>query len=430
MLETIIDQLKERRTGNILYPETSLEAVRESAGEGSRNLREILSHNGIPLDYELYGYRVNLADSNPQTRISYLAMAQGKRPAFWNYANGYFDAGDWANAFFLRKLFPCTVKDSGETDYRLDPDNYLLREDGTPSDITSTAYEGSAMSAFPTIWTKRWQDEHYLYCLICDRQLDEDYHAYMHTRKDGSVAAWKYIGMYLPILYNERYKSLSGVNVTVNQTFEKELLYTHNIGENWEVFSISDWAVLGDLLTLISRSDNFQTSFGYGLVNASALSAASDGGNLRCGGAFFNNAALNTNSWQKVFHLHNLYSNHMTRMGGIVYKTGVLYVKPFPPYNITGEGYEDTGLTITGTSDTYCKLSVMNDYGRFPSVLGGSATTYECDAAVYSNTVTAIGCTRGIFNGTTKSGKLGLHLNQTVAAHANIAPRITCFSAD
>lgn len=48
MLETIIDQLKERRTGNILYPETSLEAVRESAGEGSRNLREILSHNGIP----------------------------------------------------------------------------------------------------------------------------------------------------------------------------------------------------------------------------------------------------------------------------------------------------------------------------------------------------------------------------------------------
>ena len=163
-------------------------------------------------------------------------------------------------------------------------------------------------------------------------------------------------------------------------------------------------------------------------MNVSALSTASDGGSLRYGGAFYNSAALNTTSWQKVFHLHNLYSNHFTRMGGIVYNNGVLYLKPSPPYNTTGEGYENMGLTITGSSDAYCKTSVMNGYGRFPTVLGGSATTYECDAVAYSNTIAAIGCTRGIFNGTTKSGKLGLYLSQTTAAHANVVPRLACFS--
>lgn len=431
MLEYFIDKLKERTTGRILYPETSVDAVRESSDENAKTLREVLENNGIPLDYELYGYKVALNNPNPQTRISYLGQAKGKRPAFWNYANGYFDEGDWSHAFFMKNSFPCMVKEDGTMDYRLDPENYLLKEDGTSSDVTNQEYAGSAMTAFPAIWVKRWQDENFLYCMISNRQLDEDYHAYMHTRPDGTVAEYKYIGMYMSALFTDRYKSLSGTTVTTGRTFEQEQLYTHNIGGNWEVFSLSDWSTINDLLTLISKSDNSQTSFGYGYVGGSALSTASDGGKLYYGGAFFNTAALNTSSWQKVFHLHNLYSNHQMRMGGLVYNTGVLYAKPFPPYNATGEGYENTGITITGTSDAYCQTSVMNPYGRFPSVLGASAATCECDSVVYSNTVAAVALTRGLYNSTTKGGKLALQLNtpgSTVSA--NIGSRLTCFPAD
>ena len=427
-----IDKLKERTTGSILYPETILDALRESPDENSRNLRQVLESNGIPLDYELYGYAVCLANPNPQTRISYLGMARGKRPAFWNYVNGYFDAGDWAHAFFMRDSFPCMVKYDGTMDYRLDPENYNLKEDKTLSDVANKEYEGSAMTAIPTIWTKRWQDDNYLYCLLCNRQLDKDFHAYMHTRPDGSIARYKYVAMYPSTLYTDKYKSLAGTVITASKTFENELLYTHNIGDNWEVMSLCDWAAFQDLFTLLAKSDNFQTSFGYGFVNNSAVNTNSDPGTTRFGGAFFNTAALNTNSYQKVFHLHQLYSNLGIRYGGMVYKNGVLYVKPYPPYNMDGEGYINTGITITGSNGGYIGKSAMTEYGRFPLVLtGGSATTYACDVTYYSNTVTSIPYAHTAYSYTTAAGKMAMRFDGLATATSNwVAPRLTCFSVD
>ena len=155
----IIDKLKERTTGKILYPISILEALKASEDENSKNLKQILETNGFPLDYELYGYAVCLGNANPQTRIHYFEMAKGKRPAFWNYVNGYFDYGDWSHAFFIRNCFPCMVKYDGTMDYKLDPENYNLKEDGTASDVANKEYEGSAMTAIPTIWAKRWQDD-------------------------------------------------------------------------------------------------------------------------------------------------------------------------------------------------------------------------------------------------------------------------------
>lgn len=426
----IIDKLKERTTGKILYPITILEALRGSEDENSKNLKQILETNGIPLNYELYGYAVCLANPNPQTRISYFEMAKGKRPAFWNYVNGYFDYGDWSHAFFIRNCFPCMVKYDGTIDYKLDPENYNLKEDGTASDVANKEYEGSAMTAIPTIWTKRWQDDNYLYCLICDRQLDPDFKAYMHTRSDGTVAKYKYIAMYPATLYTDVYKSLSNQVVTASKNFETEMMYTHNIGENWEIFSLSDWATIGDLLTLISKSDNLQTSFGYGMVNNSAVSTNSDPGTTRFGGLFFNSAALNTNSHQKLFHIHQLYGNISTRLSGIVYNQGVLHVKPNPPYNLTGDDYINTEITFSG-SNGYIKESKMTEYARVPFILGGSATTYECDQLNYSNTILAIPYLQSVYSWTTRAGKLGLICDALgTVTQPYISPRITCFSVD
>lgn len=429
--EYVIDTLIKRTTGKKFYPNSLLKAIKESENENSKNLYDILINNGIPLNYELYGYAVCISNPNPQTRISCLEMARGKRPAFWNYTNGYFDYGDWSHSFFVENTFPCMVKYDGTIDYKLDPNNYNLKEDGTTSDVANAAYEGSAMVAFPTIWTKRWQDDNYLYCLICNKQLDSDFHAYMHTRADGSIAKYKFIAMYPSTLYADKYKSLAGTTITASQTFEKELLYTHNIGENWEVFSLSDWATLSDLLTLLPKSDNYQQSFGYGYVGASAVNTASDPGTTRYGGAFYNSAALNSNSYQKVFHIHQLFSNVGTRLGGLVYDTGVMYAKPYPPYNLTGEGYENIGLTITGSSGGYIKQCKMTDLGRLPLVLGGSATTYECDVATYSNTIIAIPYLRNAYSHGTAAGKLAFSADSVGTTTSNwIAPRLTCFSVD
>ena len=434
-----IDKLKERTTGTVLYPTTLIDAIKISDEDSGRTLKDILSMYGLSEDYEKYSFKINLTDSNPQTRVSYFDMAAGKRPAFWNYTNGYFDYGDWSNAFFIKNMFPCMVKYDGSVDYKLDSENYLLKEDGTNSDISSAEYEGSVMVAFPTIWIKRWSDDNYLYCTIANKQIDEDYHAYMHTDKDGKVHLYKYVGMYFSTLITDRYKSLPNQTYTADTTFADEAARTHMNGDLWEMFSWSDFVTIGDLLTLISKSDNSQFSFGVGRNGATDSSSTSkktttDSNNMKNGGMFFNSADSGKVSFQKIFHIHDLYGEQYTRIAGLIYLNGIYFVKPYPPYSTTTENYENLNVSISGTSDNYIKTSIVNEYGRFPTILGGSteatATTYECDSVVFSNTGGCIARTRGIYNASTKGGKMALRLDKDGSADANTVNRLTCFSND
>ena len=433
--EYIVDKLQ-LASGKYILPISTLEAIKVSTDDSSKSLKEILTKNKIPLDYELYSFKVNLNNSNPQTRISYFDMAEGRKPAFWDYTNGYFNFGDWSYDFFM-DAFPCMVKYDGTIDYKLDPNNYTLKETGGKSDLINKDYEGSAMVAFPTIWIKRWQDDNYLYVSICNKQLDEDFHAYMHTNADGKVCKYKFVGMYFSTLFTDRYKSLAEQTFTVAQTFDKEMLYSKANGENWDIFGWSDLATIGDLLTLISKSDDTQKSFGFGLNANSARVGNTDPGKIQFGGPFFNSAALNTNSYQKIFHMNNLFCNQYTRLGGLIYLNGKYFVKPYPPYSETTETYIKLNLTdsdstaeITGASGGFIKGTSVNQYGRFPVVLGGSATTYECDSVLYANNITAIAKTRGVYSASTNAGKLSLILSNTSTADGNCASRLVCFSTE
>ena len=60
------------------------------------------------------------------------------------------------------------------------------------------------------------------------------------------------------------------------------------------------------------------------------------------------------------------------------------YVKESEPYNETGDGYINTGLSMSGTSGGYIKKQVMTKQGCFPTELGGSSDTYYCCGGWYN----------------------------------------------
>ena len=66
------------------------------------------------------------------------------------------------------------------------------------------------------------------------------------------------------------------------------------------------------------------------------------------------------------------------RINGLLYVGGKYYVKESEPYNETGDGYINTGLSMSGTSGGYIKKQVMTKQGCFPTELGGSSDTYYC----------------------------------------------------
>lgn len=50
----------------------------------------------------VYGVHIDGTDSNPKTRVRYLANAVGMIPAHMNFTSGTFDYGSWANAFLCQ----------------------------------------------------------------------------------------------------------------------------------------------------------------------------------------------------------------------------------------------------------------------------------------------------------------------------------------
>lgn len=393
--------------------------------QGLFNYNKANRRTGTPQEYILYGYKINKKDSNPATRITYTEMAQGFTPAKMDYASGKFNYGSWANAWFVKENKPCMVKYDGTIDYYLNPNDYTKKEDGTSSDVANTSYGGNAMAIFPLVWFKRWEDSDYEYVNICNIQLDETYHAYAHTREDGSVMEYKLLSMFEGSYISSKLRSLSGQAVGVSQTAATEISYAKANGALWYTQSFSEWAMIGDLLRLISRSDDSQTAFGYGRGGANAAMAT---GSLNNKGQFFGySAAQSTVNAVKVFHIENFWGNVWNRIAGLMNLSGKIYTKEKPPYNTTGSGYTNTGLTPGGTSGGYINLTKMLDAGRIGYNAAGSATTYACDGLWFNNSQADYALVGGRWNGSTLLGASYVHLGNAAShTHTNVGACLSC----
>lgn len=338
---------------------------------------------GTPKAYILYGFKIEKNNSNPATRVTYTEMAAGKTPASMNFTAGSFDYGDWADAWFVSGNVPYMVKSNGQLDYELDHSNQTLKKAGGASDVSNASYDGNAMSLFPLVWFKRWEDTDFEYVNICNIQLDNDYHAYAHQRADGTVADYKLLPMFKGSLLNSKLRSLADKAPMVSTTATQETAYATNNGANWYIFSYSEWNMVKDLLTLISKSDNGQTAFGYGCGGASA---AQNTGTLKTKGQFFGySQAQSTVNSVKVFYLEDWWGNVWSRCAGLINANGAIKYKLTRPYNFDGAGYTSAGVTPSGTNGGCISKDKMTDCGRIPYVASGSETTYTPDGLWFNN---------------------------------------------
>lgn len=130
----------------------------------------------------------------------------------------------------------------------------------------------------------------------------------------------------------------------------------------------------------------------------------------------------------KVFYCENFFANYWKRLRGLLLINGVYHVKAVPPYNSTGAGYTNTGLTPSGTSGGYCsRMEMASDIGRIPTVASGSETTYECDGLWFNNTIVAV----ALFGGSRGDGSgCGLSCwsvyNPATSVYTNVVASLSC----
>lgn len=328
-----------------------------------------------------YGIRIDKKNSDPNTRVEYIFDAQGMGPCGMDFTNGKFDYGDWADLWFVKNNKPCMLKSDGTVDYYLDPNDYTKKEDGTASDVGNPNYDGNAMAEIPLVWVKRWQDGRYEYEVICDHQYDETYHAYAHTRADGTIADKFYFSMFGGSGNASKIRSLSGQSVSQSLTTDQQIAGATANGTGWYIHSWSQRELIRTLCVLMGKSTDTQSVFGLGncrgATSASGLLAT---GTLKDKGQFF---GYNNNNQMKVFHIEEFWGNQWDRTAGLINDHGKIYVKMTPEgngYRVTDTtGYTDTGLTAPAGSASYINGMHCDEHGMIPSLATGSSTTYYCD---------------------------------------------------
>lgn len=371
------------------------------SGQGYSNI-EVVKVDTVRI-YELdtsftkrYGYRIKKSESNPSTAVEYLYDAVGKAPARMNFSSGIFDYGDWGNIWFITNNRPCMLKNDGTVDYYLNPNDYSKKADGTASDVANDNYAGNAMSEIPLVWVKRYEDDEYIYEIVCPIQQDDSFKAYAHTRADGSISDVFYYSIFAGSGTTSKIRSLSGkVLPKLSASFATEVNACKANGSGWDTVSWSQYSLIRTLLTLIGKSTNSQAVFGYGNSNGSGNdSARLSTGTLNSKGQFY---GYSTNSSQvKALHIEKLWGDEWDVITGYIIKGGKVYVKMTPEGNGYTDNdvneYTDAGVSYSSTiSEAYISRMKCSHLGLIPTHLSGSSSTYFCDATNINTGVLSVG---------------------------------------
>ena len=361
--------------------------------------------NGSPVHY---GFKIDKNNSDPFTCVTYLYDNVGFTPAAMDYTNEAFNYGSWADAFFIKNSYPVALKFDGTEDYKLDPNDYSKKLDGTESDVTDPTYHGNFMVAFPTVWFKRYDDGDYNYVEISDVKLGDDWFAYAHTNANGDVLPYIYLPLYKGGLYDGKLRSISGAAPQNNTTADEEVSYAAACGQGWQIWDWSSRELINDLLILIGKSTDCQTTFGAGQESGYNTQAPNNGilntGSLDDKGAFYGyNTSL---SDVKVFGIGGFWASRWERLQGLMLVDDIWKAKMTPAYNFTGAGFATPENAVTPSgSEGYVKSRNTSAYGSIPAAnSGASQTTYVCDYSYKNASGTRVAVVGGHCSNGRKAG--------------------------
>ena len=333
-----------------------------------------------------YGIRIAKTNGDADTRVEYTDDAVGMTPAYVNLSTGVMNYGSWADAFFVKNNYPCMLNTDGSVAYKLNPNNYAQKADGTASEISSTSTTRNAMSAIPLTYVWAYEDSSYEYIKISDTKVSNDYHAIAHTREDGTVRPEIFLSIYRgSLINNNTLRSLSGQPIMHSKTAEQELTYARANGAHWCTRTWGQRCLINYMLMIMSKSTDTQKKFGngdtssYNSSDSSQYGMAKPGSSLNNKGQFWGSSS--TTAQVKVFHMEDWWGNQYERIAGLINDRGTIKVSLTGAYNTTAHGYQ----TVTGTlpSSGWIKENQCSQYGRIPKTTGGTSSTFDCDYFYY-----------------------------------------------
>lgn len=376
----------------------------------------------------VYGYDLDMNDSNPATRVTYPVDVDNYEfaSAYMDFTKGEFNYGDWASEPGVGFIpSPCNIKSANLANkVYLDPNDYCPSKSGGTSDYY--------MMEWPKIYTKRWEENGVYHFRCSDVKMDEDYDCWSNYDTNNNEIDHFYTSIY-PATYDRWLYVAPITDHTTGLTAEEFLAKKVTVSSDrsaWSFDQLCDRFLIQDLLVLMGKSTDTQSIYGTGIL---VSENNKKNGTMDTKGLFWgtNNGTVGV----KVFGMEHWWGNTARYLPGLV--DGLFGgSRHYYRYKITrgthdgstatdytlGDGYigydslSSGNMNVAGTRlRGYISDMMTFDWGRICDIevntstvapYNGSATTYECDYIDFGYTYSTTYCgTTGVF--TTNINQLG-----------------------
>ena len=334
-----------------------------------------------------YGISIDMSNSDPESAVTYIGMAEGMTPLSCNLSTGACDYGDWED--IIKETFgckPCLYLNGARSVY-LNPNDYSKTEAGASADITSGS-AGDVMVEFKRTWYRYAKNGNTLTFEVSDYdRTDEGFVSSAFYSMDGTatIKDYMYYGAYEGYNASNKTRSLSGKTPTASVSYTNFRSYCQAMGSNYGMEDYCKRYYILGLLMLVTKSRGIQAVVGHGRIGSNSSSATT--GTLNSYGLFagFSDETKSV----KCFGIENMWGSLYNWCDGIVTNSSsTLGIKLCPPYNDSGSGYTTVNDGLTRGSGLYATTMTPHMDGAIilPSV--GQSSEVGWPDQVYVNTST------------------------------------------
>lgn len=327
-----------------------------------RAINELKSSGGSSTA-KIYGVRIDKANSNPETAVTYTDDAVGMTGG----------SSAWDNIYPFNQIKPCVFKNGG-VNYYLNPNDFTKKIDGTTADISS-GNDGDVMIEFPKIYWKIVTNNDEVFVRYSSIQIDETWKCLAHT-KENIEKTKVYIGAYLGNSISSKLRSLSGKSPTVNQTVSTFRTQAEANGAGYQQMGYYQLLLLQVLYLIRFKNLDSQTALGRGYVNGNSTGTSTGGTNEKG----MNFGEITGKQQMKFSGIEDFWGNYYSRIDGLFCDLNRNILIGSQNFNDTGSGYYNFGQGATFNIDGYISdIQGTTETGFIGKAANGSETTYFSD---------------------------------------------------
>lgn len=387
----------------------------------------------------VYGFIEYNAILAPASRIEYIGANLNYTPLTVNKTTGEATLNSWGNFPFLVANKPYMVKSDGTPDYRLDENDYTLREDGTASDVANADYDGGAFSWAMKIYKQEYMVGTDRYVLFSFAPRD-GFEAVGFIDPDGNELEGVWIPMFNGHIDAKGVmRSISGTQSAYSKTTAQEKAAIDLVSDRAKFFGGPIVNTIVDLLIMWAKTTNLQSAYGDGNMSGYVSTLSPTYGVLEnavvSGGQFYGTS--DGKSLNKILHSVVLGSyQQWQRDPYTLLVNGRYKVSKNYAYDVTGATYTDTGIDMPmmyktdGTQNTGTfyphKYQTVPGFGALPVYpFKGSTSTGGCDGYWQNVAITAVALRVGNCSNGAAAGLRALLVNHAASiANWNIGASV------